>query len=297
MHIRKEEKRMNAKEKRNSIRENIVYRNARVIVVALLFCMFALMNGQTVFATESSGGNLVPGNSISADKSVKEKSGKIVTENGKKYFEYSDGKKAKSCFLEVKGKNYYFGKKGVMEKGWMKKDGNYYYFDRNTGVQKKNCKVDGIKIKKDGTVKKTSYNKKKIETMIEAKSIMNKIVNVTDTKEQKLKKVFDWVMKHPYNRHRILAQARMKKGWEMTYAKDIYKSGDGCCVSEACAFAFLAHECGYKKVYICDDTEHAWTEINGRVYDTLFAEIKNYDDYYNSTYKKVKLWRENKLKI
>ena len=83
----------------------------------------------------------------------------------------------------------------------------------------------------------------------------------------------------------------------MTYAKDIYKSGDGCCVSEACAFAFLAHECGYKKVYICDDTEHAWTEINGRVYDTLFAEIKNYDDYYNSTYKKVKLWRENKLKI
>ena len=79
---------MNDKEKRNSIRENIVYRNARVIVVALLFCMFALMNGQTVFATESSGGNLVPGNSISADKSVKEKSGKIVTENGKYRFMY-----------------------------------------------------------------------------------------------------------------------------------------------------------------------------------------------------------------
>ena len=36
--------------------------------------------------------------------------------------------------------------------------------------------------------------------------------------------------------------------------------------------------------------------VNGKN-QVLFQYNENYDDYYNSTYKKVKLWRENKLKI
>lgn len=221
--------------------------------------------------------------------------GKIVTKNGKKYYQYENGKKEKSKFITVKGKTYYFGKDGAMEKGWMKKGSSYYYFDRSTGVQTKKGKVDGITIK-NGTARKNDYSIKKIETMITAKGIMNKVTKATDSKSQKLKKVFDWVLKHPYKRHRILSHVKKNKGWEIIFANDIYKTGNGCCVSEACAFAFLAHECGYES-YVCDDTGHAWTEIDGRVYDTLFAEAKSYKNYYNSSYKTAKLHRVGKLKI
>lgn len=130
-----------------------------------------------------------------------------------------------------------------------------------------------------------------------AKKIMQANTKTTDSKQKKLKKVFNWVLKHPYKRYRTLKSVQSEKGWEITFANDVYKKGQGCCVSEASAFAFLAHECGYKNVYICDDTGHAWTEINGRVYDTLFAEAKNYNKYYNSSYGTAGLHRVGKLKI
>lgn len=223
--------------------------------------------------------------------------GKIIQKKGYSYYKYKGGKLAKKKFITIGKKTYYFNKKGIMEKGWLEKGGEYYYFDRNTGVRKSQCKVDGIYIKKDGTAKQTDYAKSKIETMITAKHIMQENTKVTDSKQQKLKKVFNWVLKHPYKRYRTLRSAKGKKGWEMVFANDVYKKGNGCCVSEASAFAFLAHECGYKEVYICDDTGHAWTEINARVYDTLFAEAKNYKKYYNSSYSTARLHRVGKTKI
>ena len=156
---------------------------------------------------------------------------------------------------------------------------------------------DGKLAKKNGTAKLSTYTKNKIDTMITAKKIMQANTKTTDSRSKKLKKVFNWVLKHPYKRYRTLKSVQSKKGWEITFANDVYKKGQGCCVSEASAFAFLAHECGYKNVYICDDTGHAWTEINGRVYDTLFAEAKNYNKYYNSSYGTAGLHRVGKLKI
>lgn len=102
----------------------------------------------------------------------KEQKGHIYKKKGKSYYKYEDGKLAKKKFVTVGKNTCYFNKKGVMEKGWMKKKGNYYYFDRQTGKQKFNCKVDGIKIRKDGTAKLSTYTKNKIDTMITAKKIM-----------------------------------------------------------------------------------------------------------------------------
>lgn len=227
-----------------------------------------------------------------------EKKGRIVTRKGEKYYLDSNDTKAKKKFVTVGKKTYYFDSNGRMKKGWMKKGKDYYYFDRTSGVQKKNCKVDGVKLAKNGKAEKTAYTKKKIETMITAKAIVNKKTKITDSKEKKLEIMFKWVMGGQYKRYRIFPEARKKKGWEMTYANDVFKKKrTGCCVSDACAFAFLARECGYTKVYVCDDTGHAWVEINGRVYDTLFAETKGYHKYYNATYKEAKLYCVNKLKI
>ena len=182
-------------------------------------------------------------------------------------------------------------------RGWKKIGGKYYYFDRNTGAQLRSCTVDGIRLNSDGSAVSSTYNNEKIRTMIKARSIMESITNTSDSKETKLRKCFNWVMKHPYKRYRTLKVARQNAGWEMLFANDHFERGNGCCVSDACAFAFLAHECGYSTVYICDDTGHAWTEINGRVYDPLFAEAKNFNNNYNAPYGVYKLHPVNKKKI
>lgn len=229
----------------------------------------------------------------------KETSGEIVKVKGNQYYKYANGKKAKSEFITIGKKTYYFAQNGVMEKGWMKKGKEYYYFDRTTGVQKKKTTVDGIKINKDGKAKKTAYNTKKIAVMITAKNVVKENTKVTDSKSEKRKKMFEWVIKKPYQRYRVLPRVKGKKGWELDFANDIFKKGRGCCVSGACAFSFLVRECGYT-AYVCDNGAHAWAEINGRVFDTVFAKKRNrreYKKYYNSTYKVAGLHRMHKLKI
>ena len=95
-------------------------------------------------------------------------------------------------------------------RGWKKIDGKYYYFDRTTGAQLRSCTVDGIRLNSDGSAVSSSYNNEKIRTMIKARSIMESITNTSDSKETKLRKCFNWVMKHPYKRYRTLKVARQK---------------------------------------------------------------------------------------
>lgn len=262
-------------------------------------CLFTLGAGVVLTGSSVHASSVQPAGdtTVAATEAAQDTTGKIVKEDGESYYKNADGKIVKSQFVTIGKKTYYFGKKGTMEKGWVKQGKKYYFFDRNTGVWKKKGTVDGIKLKKDGTATVNKDSKKKIEMMIEAKKIVKEQTKATDSKSQKLKKVFDWVMKHPYKRYRIIAKVRTEKNWEVDYANDIFKKGKGCCVSESSAFAYLAKECGYTKVYLCDDTSHAWVEINGKVYDTLFAETKGYNKYFNSTYKASKLVRVNKLKI
>ena len=209
--------------------------------------------------------------------------------------DFSD--KMTSQFVEWKEKTYYVDKKGRVVKGWQEIEDNYYFFSRKNGSMQVDKKIDGIRLKKDGTVKQTTYNKDKIETMITARKIMEKHTNPTDSKKVKLKKCFKWLFHFPYHRYRTIRSGRKQSGWEMKFANDIFKRKDGCCVSEACAFAFLAKECGARKIYVCDDTEHAWTEIGGRVYDPLFAEAKSFRKNYNVSYRTYRLHAVHRKKI
>ncbi len=229
-------------------------------------------------------------------KGLKQEWGKLITKKGNQYYKYKQGKYAKGKFIKIDNKMHYFNKKGIMEKGWTKKGDEYYYFSLEKGIQRFDRVVDGIKIKKDGTVDKTSYNVSKIETMITAKHIMQDITESTDSKEVKLKKAFDWVMKHPYHQYRKLNKIWENKGWEMIFANDMFKKGDGCCVSESSSLAFLANSIGYT-AYVGHDTSHAWCEIGGHVYDTLFAEIRGYDNYYNAPYSRAGFHRVDRRKI
>lgn len=224
------------------------------------------------------------GESVEEGKHKQDSSYRLVTRAGRTYCLSSKGKKVKGRFQKIKKKTRYFDKKGVMTYGWVKKNNEYYYFSRKNGVQVCDKKIDGIRIKA-GRAQMTEAARKKLETMLTAGRIVKKITKSTDTKEQKLYKCFRYIMKFPYKRYRMLKPIYKHPGWEVTFANDIFKKSAGCCVSEASALAFLLRECGYKNVYVCHDTGHAWTELNGRVYDPLFAEAKGFNKYYGCTYR------------
>lgn len=98
----------------------------------------------------------------------------------------------------------------------------------------------------------------------------------------------------------ILTRAAGLAGY---FANDHFLHHNGDCVSDAGAFAYLAKAIGYKNVYVCADAvqsnnnAHAWCEINGYVYDPLFAEAKSYSKYYGATYGSYGLYPVLKYKI
>ena len=199
------------------------------------------------------------------------------------------GRMPSSQFIYESDGTYYADHQGTLLYGWNRIGNAYYYFDRENGQMAANTTVDGIKLQKDGTAaRKTSYIAK-IQTMIKARAIVQQITNASDNKSEKIKKCFLWIFQFPYKQYRKLSPIYMQDGWEITFANDIFDRRQGCCVSESSALAFLFHECGYPTVYVCHDTEHAWVELNGRVYDPLFAEARSFDKYYNVSYTQYQL--------
>lgn len=193
-------------------------------------------------------------------------------------------------FVKEGFKTYYVDKKGNITKGWIKKGKNYYYLDRKSGEMASSKKVDGIRLRADGTAVTTEYAVAKIDVMMKARKIVDSVTLPTDTKEEKMKKCFLWVFQYPYRRFRTLESVSNQKGWEIIFANDIFDRKMGCCISESAAVAFLFKECGCDEVYIGSDTSHGWVEYNGRVYDPLFAEARGIIGYYNVSYESAKLW-------
>lgn len=108
------------------------------------------------------------------------KKNRFETKKGVTCYYNEKGKKVKGRIIEIKGASYCFDKNGAMIKGWVKKKKEYYYFDRKSGKLQKNKKVDGIKLKKNGTAKKTKEAVEKIKTMITAREVVAKITKPTD---------------------------------------------------------------------------------------------------------------------
>lgn len=201
----------------------------------------------------------------------------------KKPFQYMS-RSLSDEFLKESGNTYYINKNGTPVCGWKKIGSEYYYFDRKNGKMLTDAKADGIKVNSSGAAEKTDSGIKKIQTMIKARKIVEQVTNASDSKSQKIEKCFRWIFQFPYKRYRRLQPIYRQAGWEVTFANDIFDRHQGCCVSEASALAFLFHECGYETVYVACDTSHAWVELNGRVYDPLFAEARGFSQYYNRSY-------------
>lgn len=125
-----------------------------------------------------------------------------------------------------------------------------------------------------------------IATFQKARAVVQNITNPADSKQDKLYKCYLWIKKCPYIQYRTMLAAVKADpvDWDSTFANDIFDKGAGCCASLACAFAYMAKACGYEKVTICSDTEHAWVDIEGRLYDPLFAKDRSFSLNYNAAY-------------
>lgn len=125
-----------------------------------------------------------------------------------------------------------------------------------------------------------------------AQNVVTRITNAGMTQAQKLKVCFDWVMAKPYVTRRTFSNV---PGWPAVFANDHFVLGGGNCHSDAAAFAYLAKALGYTNVYVCTDSDgtrglaHSWAEVNGLVYDPLFAQAKSYYRYYGVSYRTYEL--------
>ncbi len=240
--------------------------------------------------------------------------------DGKYYYFGKNGKyKTKYWYTSSKGKKYYFNSKGVRTSGIKKIKGKYYYFKDN-GVQLTKDKtigkykyyvsvngyLEGYTKKSSGKTKyynpngkkMTSKQKSEFLTLQNAKKVVKKVTKSSMSKSKKLKACFDWVVSKYYKLH-----THYTSTWYCDYANDHFEKGCGDCRADGSAFAFLAKELGYTKVYICADSTaipksgHCWCEINGKVYDPLFAEVYGYSKYYGGTYASAGLYRATAVKI
>lgn len=236
------------------------------------------------------------------------KNGKYITGmrklGGKIYYFNKNGVMQTNCWKTINGKRYYFGKNGVRYSG-LKKIGKKTYYFNTYGVMQKGVKkvknvtyyLDDKGVLEAKKVNNTFYNAngKKMkkteandfETLQRAKSIAGQITTPGMTKSQKLEKCFRWVMSKPYATPRRFSNV---EGWPAVYANDHFITGRGNCFSDACAFAYLAKAIGCTNVYVCVDSTgvngsgHSWAEIDGLVYDPLFAEAKSFSGNYGARY-------------
>lgn len=169
-------------------------------------------------------------------------------------------------------------------RGWVVVNDQYQFYDRISGDRILGQTIDGIEISADGTVQSNPTAEARIGIMIKAHNILDEITESTDSMDEKKRKAFDWVLSKQYRRFRLFSECYEEPNIEITFAEDIFDRDMGDCVSESVAVALLFHEIGYTNVTFCSDSGHAWVDLDGKLYDPLFAEANGFEDNYDSDY-------------
>ena len=172
------------------------------------------------------------------------------------------------------GKNIYCVKPdGRAASGWQVINNTLYYVSEK-GKVKRNKLYQGIILTKTGAAKKDFNTKLKIMVM----KIMRSITNEKMSKDQKLRKCWDYISGGTFRYASKYPNLKIH-GWQKRTAYNMFSTHTGNCYSYACAFAALAEESGYKPYIVCGRvhgsrdhasdgfTRHAWVRINGRNYD------------------------------
>ena len=204
------------------------------------------------------------------------------TIKGKKYYCKANGK-VFTGRKKINKKWYFFKSNGAQAVNDTKEKKVTYYINKNKNLE---AYKKGSKYYKPNGKKMTKAQKDDYVTLRRARKIVKQVTNKNMTKKQKLEACFKYVMKFPYRQYRSFPANN--KGWVSLYANDHFIRKGGDCDADAAAFAYLARALGYKNVWVCLDAKpsnpnhHAWTYVNGRYYDPLFAQAKSYSRYWNA---------------
>ena len=212
-------------------------------------------------------------------------------------------------FITVDGKTYYYDSNGILQKDGVvgSKNEGYRYADKNgvidmsfTGIAKggnaywyvKKGVVD-MTVREavsyggnqwnvlNGKARKVVTEEDKV--LYRALKLVAKVTDSSMTKEQKLKKMWDYIRgayveKNPRIPH--------YKGmdWPIIYANDMLINGVGNCMSYGAEFCYIAKALGYKDIYACHSGGHGWAEIEGLVYDPEWSRHRFKYNYYGLSY-------------
>ncbi len=242
---------------------------------------------QSTGATDSSA---TAETEASGTTAAKKKSGKVskwyTAKSGNVYYYDENGKKLKNGKYKINGKYYYFDSKGIQRTGWQKIGSSYYYFriaKRKNGYMVTSKTVNGITLKKNGKAALNSYSKRKLPILYKANVIMRSVTKNSDTKAQKLKKVFEYTKTH--YKYASIGSFVGGENWDLYYAERSFINGaiTADCHNYGVIFAYLANAVGYKASAVSSGG-HGWAEIGNYVYDPSWSLTDKTHNYFGMPY-------------
>lgn len=201
-----------------------------------------------------------------------------------KYLYYEGGRKVKGI-KTINGKKYYFDSKGVQHTGWQKYEDQYYFFktaNAGKGFMTVSDKINDITLASDGKAKLTEESRAKLEILAMANQIVEKASKPAMTKQEKLRKSFDYLLEH--YQYRGSPEFLHTRHWEQDYARAMFWEKHGSCYAYGAAFAFLANAAGYKNCYAVSSGGHGWAEAGGKVYDPSWQLIDKNHSYFGVSF-------------
>lgn len=232
---------------------------------------------------------VVDGTKYFIDQNGYRKSG-IITYRNQKYYTVNGALYSKNGIFKY-NKSKYYSKQGVLQKGLKKVAKSYYYFDKKNYKMVKNklIKLKGRYYK----FSKSGKGVKKSKGAGAAIDLIKKITSTKDSKQTKLRKGFNYMVKNYRYAVKPGYFVPKGKGWEESFGYNMIKTHSGRCYSFAAAFCLYAREVGYQANAIAGkisgNIPHAWCEVKqGKVWYTydpdLASENKSIGTYYRRTY-------------
>ncbi|MCD8015845.1 MAG: hypothetical protein LUG99_22345 [Lachnospiraceae bacterium] len=209
-----------------------------------------------------------------------------TAKSGNVYYYNENDKKLKNGKYKINGKYYYFDSKGIQRTGWQKIGSSYYYFrigKRKNGYMVTSKTVNGIYLRKNGKARMTSYSKRKLPILYKANVIMRSVTKNSDTKAQKLKKLFEYTKTH--YKYSSIGSFPGGKNWDLYYAERSFINGalTADCHNYGVIFAYLANAVGYKASAVSSGG-HGWAEIGNYVYDPSWSLTDKTHNYFGMPY-------------
>lgn len=214
----------------------------------------------------------------------------LKTYHNKKYYIVNGLLYNKTGIIKYR-KNKYYSKKGLLKKGLKKIGKSYYFFHKKkyNMIKNKLIKIDGNYYYFNGKGKGI----KKSKGSSAAIDLIKKITSPKDSKQAKLWKGFNYMVKHYRYAVKPGFFVPSGKGWEEDFGYNMIKTHSGRCYSFAAAFCLYAREVGYKANAvvgaISGNIPHGWCEVKqGSTWYTydpdLSYENNNISTYYKRTY-------------